>query len=130
MDICDTPAVIKPGTRIERDPVTGMTMFPRGNSRKTHGFSTSREAVALMRTFVSRRLAGADSLIRKPGYGDCDALLPVVVSLIPRPDNDYNPRAISVAMPPSDGGSPLDRHIGYLVGLVKPVQATLPAHTR
>ncbi|NJC73908.1 hypothetical protein HC031_29970 [Planosporangium thailandense] len=67
-----------------------------------------------MRTFVTRRLAEANALIHKPHYADCAAVLPVVVSFVPRPDNDYNPRAISVAMPPGDGGSPLDRHIGYL----------------
>lgn len=37
----------------------------------------------------------------------------VNVSLVPRPDNDYNEWAVSIAVPP-DGRSVQDRHLGFL----------------
>lgn len=36
------------------------------------------------------------------------------LALIPRPDNDYDQEAISVALPKAYGSSPDDRHIAYL----------------
>ncbi|MEU7728279.1 hypothetical protein AB0B78_24030 [Streptomyces sp. NPDC040724] len=43
-----------------------------------------------------------------------DTVLPVKVQLVPRPDNDYNPKAISVAAPPEHGGTNRERHLGYM----------------
>ena len=40
--------------------------------------------------------------------------LKVLARLIPRPDNDYNPYAVSLAAGPSFGGDIEDRHLGYL----------------
>lgn len=39
---------------------------------------------------------------------------PVEIRLVHRPDNDYNPNAISVAMPGSFGGTIDERHLGYI----------------
>lgn len=39
----------------------------------------------------------------------------VEVRLIPRPDNEYNDRAISIATPPSFGGNFDDRYLGFLL---------------
>ena len=41
-------------------------------------------------------------------------MIQVLLALVPRPDNDYNSRAIAVTAPPSHGGDVLDRHLGYL----------------
>lgn len=38
----------------------------------------------------------------------------VQVELVPRPDNSYNSNAVAVAMPSEFGGSPDNRHLGYL----------------
>lgn len=64
--------------------------------------------------FVQQEAAsgGLDRICRKSGRGD--TILPLTVQLVPRPDNDYNPLAISVAAPPSHGGTDHDRHFGYM----------------
>ncbi|UYY83093.1 hypothetical protein OIT41_08700 [Arthrobacter sp. YA7-1] len=43
-----------------------------------------------------------------------DACVTVEVALIHRADNEYNPNAISVAMPARFGADPDSRHLGYL----------------
>ena len=48
------------------------------------------------------------------GGREPDEYLPVVVHLVHRPDNDYNPNAISVLMPEHFGGDIRARHMGFL----------------
>ncbi|WP_265442790.1 hypothetical protein [Flexivirga meconopsidis] len=55
---------------------------------------------------MRRSLHGAEL----PQHG----LISLRMSLIHRPDNDYNPNAISVSMPADIGQTPEDRHLGYL----------------
>ncbi|WP_052091535.1 hypothetical protein [Modestobacter caceresii] len=38
----------------------------------------------------------------------------MLLALVPRPDNNYDSRAIAVTAPPSHGGDVFERHLGYL----------------
>ncbi|MFF7728813.1 hypothetical protein [Streptomyces sp. NPDC008001] len=40
--------------------------------------------------------------------------MPLKLQLVPRPDNDYNPKAVSVAAPPQHPGTDHERHVGYM----------------
>ncbi|MEU7135745.1 hypothetical protein [Streptomyces sp. NPDC046261] len=76
-------------------------------------FAVFDDSVPALRAFVLDRLRKED-VRPAPPKARCEAVIPVRVSLVPRPDNDYDTRAISVAAPPGHGGSVLDRHMGYL----------------
>lgn len=80
------------------------------------GFAVFDDSVAALRSFVLGRLRTPGPRVPPPGRSDCDAVVPVTLNLVPRPDNDYDARAISVAAPPTHGGSVLDRHMGYMYG--------------
>lgn len=70
----------------------------RGNSGHRDGFiSEQHQAASLARELGLPTPAGAQ----------------VTVSLIPRPDNDYNQWAVSISSPPN-GQPPQDRHMGFL----------------
>lgn len=55
-----------------------------------------------------------ESELLRRGVEDVGDGLDVVVALVRRPDNTYNRKAISVAQPPAYGGSPIERHMGYV----------------
>ncbi|MEW2288816.1 hypothetical protein [Streptomyces sp. NPDC047841] len=101
---------------IQYDPDAGLLMIP-GDPAEDHalGFAVFDDCVPALRAFVLSRLR-KESVRPAPREAECDAVIPVRVSLVPRPDNDYDTRAVSVAAPPEDGGSVLDRHLGYLYG--------------
>lgn len=83
------------------------TIDPHGNHWTQRGMPTEQWSPMEERTReYAKALYG--STLRKTGYVD----LPVV--LIPRPDNEVNSRALSVAVPAAYGGSPDDRLIGYI----------------
>ncbi|MFF0880702.1 hypothetical protein [Micromonospora aurantiaca (nom. illeg.)] len=48
------------------------------------------------------------------GSGSRNEWIDVVVALVPRPDNEYNPQAISIAQPITYGGSYRDRHMAFV----------------
>ncbi|MEU3597207.1 hypothetical protein ABZ714_00500 [Streptomyces sp. NPDC006798] len=101
---------------IALDQESGMILIP---ASQRHEFAigvsvwdgTAKDAFD---AFVQREAAsgGLDRLSRTSGRKN--TILPLTVQLVPRPDNDYNPLAISVASPPGHGGTDHDRHFGYL----------------
>ncbi|MFJ4776393.1 hypothetical protein [Streptomyces sp. NPDC088762] len=98
------------------DRETGLVLIPPS---KHHEFALGVSvwdgaAEDAFRAFIGHEVAsgGLDRIRRTPGRGE--TVLPVKVQLVPRPDNDYNPKAISVAAPPSHGGSDHERHFGYM----------------
>ncbi|MGW0120600.1 hypothetical protein [Streptomyces sp. NPDC003327] len=107
-----------PAPSVQYDPATGMLMIP-GDPAKDHapGFAVFDDSVPALRDFVLGALrAPGPRVPPPPARADCDLVVPVVLNLVPRPDNDYDARAISVAAPPGHGGSVLDRHMGYMYG--------------
>ncbi|MET9013186.1 hypothetical protein ABZX74_20025 [Streptomyces olivaceoviridis] len=99
---------------IQYAPDAGLLMIP-GDPAKDHtpGFAVFGDSVPALRAFVLRLLR-KENVRPAPGTAESAAVIPVRVSLVPRPDNDYDTRAVSVAAPPEHGGSVLDRHLGYL----------------
>lgn len=92
-----------------------MVMIPPRHGRWPLPFSTWDDSLETMRRFVLRQLADRPRLLEVAGEdGQVQLRAPVVVNLVPRPDNPYNSRAISVASAPATGGSHRDRHLGYL----------------
>lgn len=100
--------------QVRFDEVERLTVIPAVRRGRSIGFSTWDDTVDAVRAFVHRQLSDPSRIVGQPKAADCDALIPVLVSLYPRPDNDYDQRAISVAAPPRHGGTLLDRHLGYL----------------
>ncbi|MGW2100540.1 hypothetical protein ACWCPX_23105 [Streptomyces olivaceoviridis] len=99
---------------IQYAPDAGLLMIP-GDPAKDHtpGFAVFGDSVPALRAFVLRLLR-KENVRPAPGTAESAAVIPVRVSLVPRPDNGYDTRAVSVAAPPEHGGSVLDRHLGYL----------------
>ncbi|AVH93730.1 MULTISPECIES: hypothetical protein [Streptomyces] len=77
------------------------------------GFAVFDDSVPALRAFILDRLR-KENIRPAASKAKYDAVIPVRVGLVPRPDNDYDTRAVSVTAPPCDGGSVLDRHMGYL----------------
>ncbi|MFJ4680302.1 hypothetical protein [Kitasatospora sp. NPDC088783] len=104
---------------IESDPEARITMIPAGDPTFAIGVGLWRETRPLetFRSFaqdqLSRHGSGAPARIGR-GRKDDDEVLPVVVQLVPRPDNTYNPDAISIAAPPGYGGTDHERHMAYM----------------
>ncbi|MGW3683359.1 hypothetical protein [Streptomyces prasinus] len=101
------------------DPVSGMLMIPAGKPKFALGVGLWDDTLKPFNAFVQRELLDAERQKRKglppaPGTLDSEGRLHVMVQLVPRPDNDYNPHAISVAAPPSHGGTDIERHLGYM----------------
>ncbi|WP_284117698.1 hypothetical protein [Streptomyces fragilis] len=92
----------------------GLLMIP-GDPAKDYspGFAVFDDSVPALRAFILDRLRKENIRPAAP-RAKSGAVIPVRVGLIPRPDNDYDTSAVSVAAPPCDGGSILDRHMGYL----------------
>ncbi|SIR97079.1 hypothetical protein SAMN05444858_13228 [Micromonospora avicenniae] len=78
-------------------------MFPR----RQHSIECSTWAKERFNEFVELELL-------RNGMASRNEWIDVVVALVPRPDNDYNPQAISVAQPITYGGSYRDRHMGFV----------------
>ena len=78
--------------------VTLPLVLPSSGDDRRDGF--------ISETTAATELASASSRSTKFG-------IQVDVSLVPRPDNDYNEWAVSIAVPP-DGRSVQDRHMGFL----------------
>ncbi|MCA6090895.1 hypothetical protein LE181_01690 [Streptomyces sp. SCA3-4] len=112
------------------DQESGLTLIPPNRQPKfALGVSVWGEpAEKAFHAFVQREAAsgGLDRISRLPGQGE--TVMPVKVQLVPRPDNDYNPKAVSVAAPPEHPGTDHERHVGYmydrnLVALGGPIRA-------
>ncbi|WP_189711935.1 hypothetical protein [Streptomyces phaeofaciens] len=104
------------GETIQHAPDEGMLMIPGDPTQDfTPAFAVFDDSVPALRAFVLRHLR-KDSVVPAPPRAKCDIVIPIRVGLVPRPDNDYDSRAVSVAAPPHHGGSVLDRHMGYLYG--------------
>ncbi|MGW2781244.1 hypothetical protein ACWC3X_08340 [Streptomyces populi] len=99
---------------IQYAPDAGLLMIP-GDPTKDFapGFAVFDDSVPALRAFVLGRLQ-KENVRPAPPRAKCDAVIPVRVGLVPRPDNDYDTSAVSVAAPPHHGRSVLDRHMGYL----------------
>ncbi|MGW0564953.1 hypothetical protein ACWDZ4_31240 [Streptomyces sp. NPDC003016] len=102
------------------DPASGMLMIPAGKAKFALGVGLWDDTLEPFNAFVQRELSDAGRQKRKgsptpaPGSLEGERRLHVTVQLVPRPDNDYNPHAISVAAPPAHGGTYIDRHLGYM----------------
>ncbi|MBC7273156.1 MAG: hypothetical protein H5T76_31415 [Streptomyces sp.] len=117
---------------IAEDPLSGMLLIPAAEPQFSHGVALWDDARAMYEAFVRDSLTeGWEKRVFRAavaGRGRKQAVVPVVVQLVPRPDNDYNPRVISVAAPVSMGGTDHERHMGYmydrnLVSLGEPLRA-------
>ncbi|MFE1287317.1 hypothetical protein [Streptomyces sp. NPDC058751] len=99
---------------IQYAPDAGLLMIP-GDPAKDFatGFAVFDDSVPALRALVLDRLRKEHVRPAPPG-AKCDAVIPVRAGLVPRPDNDHDTRAVSVAASPHHGGSVLDRHMGYL----------------
>ncbi|MER6349141.1 hypothetical protein ACWC10_25835 [Streptomyces sp. NPDC001595] len=99
---------------IQYAPDAGMLMIPGDPATDfAPAFAVFDDCVPTLRAFVLSHMR-KDSVRPAPPQAKYDAVIPVRVNLVPRPDNDYDSRAVSVATPPGHGGSVLDRHMGYL----------------
>ncbi|GLW75429.1 hypothetical protein Kpho02_77260 [Kitasatospora phosalacinea] len=104
---------------IESDPEARITMIPAGDPAFAIGVGLWRENKPreTFRSFAQDQLSRLGSNgFASTGRGrkDDDTVLPVVVQLVPRPDNTYNPDAISIAAPPGYGGTDHERHMAYM----------------
>ncbi|MFY1577425.1 hypothetical protein ACN26Z_21255 [Verrucosispora sp. WMMD703] len=73
------------------------------------------DSVAALRRFVLDSLTRADRIVEaRNRHDEVELRLPVLLGLVPRPDNAYNPKAIGVVEPSSSSGSVIDRHLGFL----------------
>ncbi|MGW2841146.1 hypothetical protein ACWCWD_25540 [Streptomyces sp. NPDC001493] len=103
---------------IGMDPDSGLLLVPAGDVEFSIGVGLWDDAVDTYRTFVERSLVGGweKSVVRASvaGRSAKQDLAPLPVQLVPRPDNEYNPKAISVAAPPFLGGTDHERHLGYM----------------
>ncbi|MFD0459714.1 hypothetical protein ACFQ2H_35575 [Streptomyces violaceoruber] len=99
---------------IQYAPDVGLLMIP-GDPAKDYspGFAVFDDSVPALRAFVLDQLRRENIRPAAPKAKD-GAVIPVRVGLVPRPDNDYDTRAVSVTAPPCHVGSVLDRHMGYL----------------
>ncbi|MBQ1041453.1 hypothetical protein KBX03_02915 [Micromonospora sp. C72] len=88
---------------ISFSPEHGLWMFPYGQ----RSIECSTWAKERFNEFAELELL-------RHGRASRDKWIDVVVALVPRPDNDYNPQAISVAQPITYGGSYRDRHMGFV----------------
>ncbi|SCL72454.1 hypothetical protein GA0070606_6117 [Micromonospora citrea] len=92
-----------------------MVVIPPGRTRYSTGIAVFDDSVAALRRFVTDSLARAEGFVEaRNRHDEIELRLPVVLGLMPRPDNTYNPKAISAVAPPSSGGSVIDRHMGFL----------------
>ncbi|MFY1661243.1 hypothetical protein [Micromonospora sp. WMMD1274] len=101
--------------QIAYQPQVGMVVIPRGNTSSRAGIAVFDDSVAALRRFVFDNLTRADQIVEaRNRHDEIELRLPVVLGLVPRPDNTYNRKAISAAAPPGGGGSVVDRHMGFL----------------
>ncbi|MBL1104539.1 hypothetical protein JK361_08005 [Streptomyces sp. 5-8] len=92
----------------------GLLMLPGDPAKDfASSFAVFDDSVPALRSYLLSRLR-KEAVRPAPSKAQCDAVIPVRVGLVPRPDNDYDTRAVSVAALPGHGGSVLDRHMGYL----------------
>ncbi|MFD5257269.1 hypothetical protein ACFWM5_31150 [Streptomyces bobili] len=92
----------------------GLLMIPGDPAKDlSSGFAVFGDSVPALRAFILDRLRKENIRPAAP-KAKGGAVIPVRVGLVPRPDNDYDTRAVSVTAPPCDGLSVLDRHMGYL----------------
>ncbi|MFD0147466.1 MULTISPECIES: hypothetical protein [unclassified Streptomyces] len=106
---------MRKGEPIRYVPDRAMVVIPPGDPETSTAVAVFDDSVTALRTFVLGHLEQRDARVPASGGGvKADALIPVVVNLVPRPDNTHNSRAISVAAPESQGGSAVERHMGYL----------------
>ncbi|MEU3455348.1 hypothetical protein ABZ671_17385 [Micromonospora sp. NPDC006766] len=101
--------------QIVYEPSEQMVLIPRGNTRYSTGIAVFDDTVDALRRFVLDSLTRADSVVgARNRHDEVELRLPVVLGLVPRPDNTHNPKAISVVAPPARGGSVIDRHMGFM----------------
>ncbi|UOY03691.1 hypothetical protein [Blastococcus sp. PRF04-17] len=98
------------------DAEAQLTVLPPGDLQRGFGFAVWRDAAPAFRRFILAHTHDLNRIIPAPEEADCAALIPALLALVPRPDNDYDSRAIAVTAPPSHEGDVLDRHLGYLYG--------------
>ncbi|MFE6282985.1 hypothetical protein [Streptomyces sp. NPDC057877] len=103
---------------IAEDPRSGMLLIPAHDPEYSHGVGLWDDARDVYRAFVrGSAVEGWEKGVLRAkvaGRSRKQMVLPVVVQLVPRPDNDHNPGAISVAAPVSMGGTDHERHMGYM----------------
>ena len=96
------------------EPDAQLLVLPPGDLKHGFGFAGWQDTVPAFRRFILTHTRDDSRIITAPKAADCAAIIPVLLTLTPRPDNDYDSRAIAVTAPPNHGGSVLDRHLGYL----------------
>ncbi|MFF5278633.1 hypothetical protein [Streptomyces sp. NPDC000133] len=99
------------------DPRTGNLVIPAGESKFALGVGLWDDTVDTYQRFVQHELSAAEKhgtvSTRGSRPGD-ETVLRVKVQIALRPDNTYNPNAISVAAPPEHAGTDIERHLGYI----------------
>lgn len=101
-------------TGLYLDPEAQLLVLPPGEDARGYGFATWHDTGPAFRRFILAHTGDPSRIVRASEGDSRSARIPVLLGLLPRPDNTYDPRAISVTAPPSHGGSVLDRHLGYL----------------
>ncbi|MEU4358953.1 hypothetical protein [Streptomyces virginiae] len=103
---------------IAESPDSRMLLIPAGDPGFSLGVALWDDADDVYRSFVRSALSeGWEKRVFRAAVGgrsEKGLHLPVVVQLVPRPDNDYNPKAISVAAPAPLAGTAHERHMGYM----------------
>jgi hypothetical protein len=100
---------------IAYDPTHEMVLVPPVQSPHPANFGVWDNSLAAMRRFVLDTLARVEQFTDVVDVDNrVETRVPVIVNLVPRPDNTHTREAISVARPPGDGGSVIERHMGYL----------------
>ncbi|MEU0835451.1 hypothetical protein [Streptomyces sp. NPDC005969] len=99
------------------DPKTGNLVIPAEESKFALGVGLWDDTVDTYARFVQHELSAAEkrgTARTKGSRPGSEIVLSVKVQIVPRPDNAYNPNAISVAAPPEHAGTDIERHLGYM----------------
>src|SRR3954447_7904435 len=91
-----------------------LTVLPPGDAERGFGFAVWDDAAPAFRRFALAYMRDRNRILSAPADARCAAIVPVLLALVPRPDNSYDSRAIAVTAPRSHGGEVFDRHLGYL----------------
>ncbi|WP_164700290.1 DUF3320 domain-containing protein [Modestobacter sp. KNN46-3] len=92
----------------------GLTLLPGLPGSRGISFPSWSKMEERLRQFVRAVCLDQPTIQRATPEMGCDFFITVEVALVPEPDNSHDSRAVSVAAPPTHGGSVAERHMGYL----------------
>ncbi len=114
LTVCNAWPVTSASDASRLEELEQLTVIPRGDRKQGTVFWLQDDAAPAIRRFFKVHTRDRRRVVRNPKNSDCDAVIPVLLALVPRPDNDYDPQAVAVTAPPDHGGDVLQRHLGYL----------------